>query len=74
MLLQACLGLRIDGRRREVHAYHPSLPIGIESLSLLDLSVGDSSLALAFERMDEGVVLVPDQVARGNAQVLVHCN
>ena len=72
MLLQASLGLRIDGRRCEVHVDHPSLPVGIESLSILDLSVGDGSLALAFKRVDEGVVVVPDGLAAGNRQVLVH--
>jgi glycogen debranching enzyme len=71
MLLQACLGLRIDGRRREVHADNPSLPIGIESLSLLDLSVGDGSVALVFRRVEDGVVVVPEG---GDVQVVVHCN
>lgn len=74
MLLQACLGLRIDGRRCEVHADHPLLPIGIESLSIFDLSVGGGSVALAFKRVDERVIVVPDGLAAGNGQVLVHSN
>jgi glycogen debranching enzyme len=72
MLLQACLGLRINGRRREVHADHPSLPVGIESIGLLDLSVGDGTVALTFRRTDEGVVVVPDRLASTNAQLIVH--
>lgn len=74
MLLQACLGLRVDGKRREVHIDHPSLPVGIESLKIHDLHVGDGSLALAFRQIDEGVVVVPDSLAAGSAQVLVHSN
>ena len=74
MLLQACLGLRIDGRRREVHAERPSLPIGIESLSIHDLNVGDGSVALVFKRIDQGVVVVPDRLAGKNPQVLLHWN
>jgi glycogen debranching enzyme len=74
MLLQACLGLRIDGRRREVYADHPALPAGIESLSVLDLSVGGASVALVFKRLNESVVVVPEGVTDGNARVLVHCN
>lgn len=75
MLLQASLGLRIDGRRGEVHADHPSLPVGIESLSILDLSVGDGSVALVFKRVDQGVMVLADGLGlEGNRQALVHAN
>jgi len=74
MLLQACLGVRIDGRRREVHADHPSLPGGLESLSVVDLSVGDATVALMFKRVDEDVVVVPERVSDSHAHILVHCN
>jgi len=72
MLLQASLGLRVDGRRGEVHVDHPSLPVGIESLSILDLEVGDGSVALVLKRVDEGVMVMPDPVSGGNARVHVH--
>jgi glycogen debranching enzyme len=67
MLLQASLGLRVDGRRGEVHVDHPSLPVGIESLGILDLKVGDGSVALVLKRVDEGVVVVPDGASEGIA-------
>jgi len=66
-LLQASLGLRVDGRRGEVHVDHPSLPVGIESLGILDLKVGDGSVALVLKRVDEGVVVVPDGASEGIA-------
>src|SRR5579864_2158103 len=72
MLLQASLGLRVDGRRGEVHVDHPSLPVGIESLSILGLEVGDGSVALVLKRVDEGVMVMPDPVSGGNARVHVH--
>ena len=72
MLLQASLGLRVDGRRGEVHADHPSLPVGIESLSIVDLKVADGSVALVFKRVDEGVMVMPDDVSGTTAQVVVH--
>ena len=72
MLLQASLGLRIDGRRAEVHADHPSLPVGIESVSISDLGVGDSRVALTFKRVDEGIVVVPEGIAAGKVQLHVH--
>ena len=67
MLLQASLGLRVDGRRGEVHVDHPSLPVGIESLSILDLKVGDGSVALALKRIDAGVLVMPDGASEGIA-------
>jgi hypothetical protein len=51
---------------------HPSLPVGIESLSILDLEVGGGSVALVLKRVDEGVMVMPDPVSGGNARVHVH--
>lgn len=72
MLLQACLGVRIDGRRREVHVEHPALPLGIGSLRIGDLCVGDVSVELEFQRIGESVVVVPSRPTNGNVQILAH--
>ena len=37
MLLQACLGLRVDGWRGEIHVDRPRLPIGIDRLTIRHL-------------------------------------
>jgi glycogen debranching enzyme len=72
MLLQACLGLRIDGRRREVHVQNPLLPIGIESLQIRELRVGDSAIDLEFQRVGHEVVVVPAKHKLGGVRVLAH--
>lgn len=59
MLLQACLGLEVDGARREVHVDQPLLPIGIESMRLSDLAVGEARLDLEFERVQHQVLVAP---------------
>jgi len=72
MLLQSCLGVRIDGRRKEVHIERPLLPSGTESLSIRDLPVGDASIDLEFHRIGEEVVAVPGKHVEGGVRVLAH--
>jgi glycogen debranching enzyme len=72
MLLQASLGVRIDGRRKEVHIERPLLPIGIESLSIRDLPVGDVCIDLEFHRIGEEVVAVPAKHVDGGVRVVAH--
>ena len=50
MLLQACLGLRVHGEGAEVEIHNPTLPIGIDRLSIQGLWVGDGAIDLTFER------------------------
>ncbi|MDE2488522.1 MAG: amylo-alpha-1,6-glucosidase [Alphaproteobacteria bacterium] len=57
MMLQACLGLTVDGQAGIVHVHDPQLPIGIDHFALTNLPVGDDRLDLRFERDDERVVI-----------------
>jgi glycogen debranching enzyme len=56
MMLQACLGLRIDSWRREVHVHHPELPIGVDRLTIRRLLVADTAVDLTFQRLEDRVV------------------
>jgi glycogen debranching enzyme len=49
MLLQACLGVQVDGWRREVHIDRPTLPEAMGSLHVRGLAVGDAQVDLVFE-------------------------
>jgi glycogen debranching enzyme len=71
MLLQATLGVRIDGQRKEVHIERPLLPIGIESLTVSDLPVADTRIDLEFHRIGDDVVAVPTRHVEGDVRVLV---
>jgi glycogen debranching enzyme len=60
MMLQACLGLTIDGWRREIHVDRPQLPPGIERLTIRRLAVGDACVDLVFYKLGDRVAVYPD--------------
>lgn len=55
MLLQACLGLGIDGARRTVTLNHGRLPLFLDRLRIEHLAVGDARVDLAIERQAHGI-------------------
>ena len=55
MLMQACLGLQIDGWTDEIHVTRPRLPIGIDNLVIRHLSVGHVAVDLTFQRVGDRV-------------------
>jgi len=55
MLMQSCLGLQIDGWTGEIHVTRPRLPIGIDSLVIRHLSVGQAAVDLTFQRVGDRV-------------------
>jgi glycogen debranching enzyme len=57
MLLQACLGLTVSGEAAEVEIRDPTLPIGIDRLTLSGLQVGDGAIDLTFERQGPRVAV-----------------
>jgi glycogen debranching enzyme len=59
MLLQACLGVSIDGWAGEVVVEHPRLPIGIDSLRLEGLRIGSRYVDLLFQHAGDRVIAVP---------------
>jgi glycogen debranching enzyme len=56
MLMQACLGVDIDGRRGIIHVRRPRLPQGIDRLTVHCLEVGNARLDIGFERIGGRVV------------------
>ena len=60
MLLQACLGLRIDGWRGEIHVDRPRLPVGIDRLTVRHLAVGEHRVDLTFQRVGDRVAVYPE--------------
>jgi len=57
MMLQACLGVKIDGAARRVEITDPRLPIGIDRLRVEDLRVGPHKISLVFEDVDGKIVV-----------------
>ena len=59
MLLQACLGITLDGWTGQIEVEHPRLPIGIDSLRLDGLRMGGHYVDLLFQHAGERVIAVP---------------
>jgi glycogen debranching enzyme len=72
MLLQACLGLSVDGRKREIHIERPMLPVDVETLSIRGLQVGEARVSLDFRRVGNGVVAVPQGHHEAGVRVFAH--
>ncbi|WP_238996015.1 amylo-alpha-1,6-glucosidase [Azotobacter chroococcum] len=61
MLLQACLGLRIDARRLTILVEQPRLPTEIDCLQVRHLHVGKQRVDLNFQRLGQRVVAFIEQ-------------
>ncbi|MGA2351109.1 MAG: glycogen debranching N-terminal domain-containing protein [Terracidiphilus sp.] len=59
MTLQACLGLEISARERRLYLHCSALPEPLNHVQIFDLSVGDASVDLSFERNQDGVRVRP---------------
>jgi glycogen debranching enzyme len=71
MLIQACLGLTVDGWRGEISVNRPRLPIGIDNLVVRNLGVGDASVDIIFERMGDRVACFLDHRHEGMVPLVV---
>lgn len=72
MLLQAVLGITIDGAAKAVHIERPLLPHGIESLRVCNLPVGDAHIDIEFHRLGAEVGAVPFGHVEGGVNVMAH--
>jgi glycogen debranching enzyme len=70
MMLQACLGLQIDGWRGEIHVDRPRLPAGIDQVTIRSLAVGDATVDLTFQRIGERVAVYPESREPGSVPVI----
>ena len=71
MMMQACLGIRVDGWKREISVEQARLPIGIDNLVIRHLAVGDAEVDVIFERIGDRVVSYLDQRHEGHTPLVV---
>ncbi len=57
MMLQACLGLSIDARKACIRLVRPTLPPGVDTLGLDNLTIGDARTHLRFQRLGDSVAV-----------------
>jgi glycogen debranching enzyme len=72
LLLQAALGIRIDGRRKEVHIERPMLPADIDTLYVRDLPLDNARIDLEFHRIGAEVVVAPSRHLESGVRVMAH--
>jgi glycogen debranching enzyme len=70
LLLQACLGLSIDGCKKYIVFDRPYLPEGIPQLWIMNLRVGDGGADLFLER-HAGAVRIEVLEKQGEIEVIV---
>lgn len=71
MMMQAILGLRVDGWSGELQVDDPRLPIGIDNLVVRNLAVGGAKVNLVFERISDRVVCYLSQSHVGRVPLIV---
>lgn len=71
ILLQACLGLQIDGAARRVRFSQPFLPPSLETVWLDKLQVGDETVDLMLQRHSAGDVGINVVNSSGPVEVVV---
>jgi glycogen debranching enzyme len=69
MLLQACLGVEIDGQRGEIHVDRPRLPDGIDEVRLREVALGGERVDLLFRRVGERVGMFVEGKSAGTPPV-----
>jgi glycogen debranching enzyme len=71
MLMQACLGIHIDGWKGEINVTRPRLPIGIDNLVVRHLEVGETSIDVNFQRIGDRVAAFLDDASEGLVPLVV---
>ena len=71
MMLQAALGISIDGWRGEITVEHPRLPVGIDSLRIEGLRVGHTYADLMFQHAGDRVIAVPGRRSGAGIAVIM---
>jgi glycogen debranching enzyme len=71
VLLQACLGVTVDGINRVVHFDRPHLPPEIHHLAVRGIEIGDARIDIAVERVGRHVTATPINPVPRTGKVLV---
>jgi glycogen debranching enzyme len=69
LLLQSCLGMRINGKEKEIRFANPSLPAQLDQLEIRNLRLGESSVDLHIKRHMHDVSIY---VTRRSGPLSVH--
>ena len=71
MMLQACLGLSVDGWGQALRIEQPRLPVGIDQLTIRRLVLGDATVDVTFQRLGSQVAVYPEGTERTAVPITV---
>ncbi len=71
MMMQAGLGLSIDAWRKEVRLIRPTLPDGVDQLTLESLAVGDGVVDIQFQRLAGRIAVIPGPCSDPAVSVII---
>ncbi|MBX3577497.1 MAG: amylo-alpha-1,6-glucosidase [Rhizobiaceae bacterium] len=71
MLIQACLGIEVDGWNRQILVERPRLPVGLDGITVGGLAVGDKVVDLHFRRIGDRVAAYLDRKHEGHVPLIV---
>jgi len=71
MALQACLGLNVNGLRKEITIHQPEIPSGVNRIVINNLTVGESRINLVFQRTDGRVTVFTEGSCSKREQIKI---
>jgi glycogen debranching enzyme len=71
MMMQAGLGLSIDAWRKEVRLIRPTLPDGVDQLTLESLAVGEGNVDIQFQRLAGRIAVIPGPCSDPAVSVII---
>ena len=72
MMLQASLGLTIDAWAGVIHINRPSLPFGIERVTLRHIEVGTRKIDITFQKTGDRIAVYPECAEGSPIPILLH--
>ena len=72
MMLQASLGLTIDAWAGVIHINRPSLPFGIERVTLRNIEVGEKQIDITFQKTGDRIAVYPEGAEGSPIPILLH--
>ena len=71
MMMQAGLGLTVDAQRKQVRLVRPTLPRGVDQLSLEGLAIGDGVVDIQFQRLGGAIAVIPGPCSDPAVSVII---
>jgi len=72
MLLQACLGINIDGWNERINVVRPKLPSGIDRIAIRNLAVGEVLINLIFQQVGDRIFAYSEGQEQSSIPIILY--